>query len=259
VINLDRSADRLAAVTRTLHALGLPFERIEAVDGGKLSGEEISQLASNNGFAFFKPLTRGEIGCALSHRRALERVVELGCPCALILEDDFALQEDVAADGGARFRDVLAALSALGTACPDAVNLFGRRPRGAIVRTLGDSAQLLRSVSPPVGNVAVFWTQTGARKFLGQQPPFRRPVDVDRKHWWERNLDACWISPPPCTEGRALGQRSTIGARQSSGLGSRCRKLIYRGMFAVQSQWHFFRMYGVARWLRAQQRVQEPA
>lgn len=255
LINLKRSSDRLAAATATLTQGGLSFERIEAVDGSALPAEEFTRLAPHPGLAFFKSLTAGEVGCALSHRRALERIDAEAWPCALVLEDDFALRDELTQDGGASLRSLLSVLTSMAANGPDVINLFGQRPRGAIVRTLGKHGHLMRSASPPVGNVALFWTLRGARKFLRVPPPFLRPVDVDRKHWWERDLDACWISPPPCLEERALGTQSTIGARRSAGSTARFRKLLYRSKFAAASQWNYVHTYGVAAWLAAQRRT----
>lgn len=244
LLNLRRSPERLAEAARALGALGLAFERIEAIDGSSLGEAELRRHAPEAPRAFFKTLMPGEVGCALTHRAALARIVEAGWPCALVLEDD--------AEPDATLPAVLRALVALGPSLPDATNLYGRRPRGLVRALLGPDARLMQSVSPPVGNVAVVWSRRGAQRFLADAAPIRRPVDVDRKHWWERGLDACWISPPTCGEHRALGARSTIGPRRSAGVRARLRKLTYRAEFAIASQLAFARVHGLAAWMRAQ-------
>ncbi|MFG1287061.1 glycosyltransferase family 25 protein [Xanthobacter versatilis] len=77
VINLARRPDRLAFMRGQLDALGLAFERIEAVDGQR---EDVGQ-----GTDLITPV---EIACAMSHRKAWQRFLETGENRCLILEDD---------------------------------------------------------------------------------------------------------------------------------------------------------------------------
>ncbi|MGE0191481.1 MAG: glycosyltransferase family 25 protein [Planctomycetota bacterium] len=78
VINLDRSPARLAHMTRVLHALGIDFERIPAVDGRQLTAVDRQDT----------PLQPGEHGCFLSHRQAWRCILERGAEVAIVLEDD---------------------------------------------------------------------------------------------------------------------------------------------------------------------------
>ncbi|MDI4666559.1 glycosyltransferase family 25 protein [Xanthobacter autotrophicus] len=77
LINLSRRPDRLAFMRNQLDALGLPFERIDAIDGA------VANLGPRMG-----RITSGEHACALSHRKAWERFVESGAPHCLVMEDD---------------------------------------------------------------------------------------------------------------------------------------------------------------------------
>ena len=106
VINLARSADRKKSITTQLNKLRLAFELVEAVDGKALSYDELLNSVDRKRYDGWTELQRpGAIGCALSHRRAYQKMIEEGVPCALILEDDVevschlpALLEDLAAD-----------------------------------------------------------------------------------------------------------------------------------------------------------------
>lgn len=80
LINLERRPDRLAFMTAQLSELGLPFQRIEAIDG----------LSSDFGPATHA-LTGIERACALSHRKAWQYFLESGHSHCLILEDDVFL------------------------------------------------------------------------------------------------------------------------------------------------------------------------
>lgn len=90
LINLDKNPDRLAAADAQLKRLGVEYERFPAVYGKALSEEEIATLADDewarrlNG----RSLSRGEVGCALSHIQVYEKMVREGIPIALVLEDD---------------------------------------------------------------------------------------------------------------------------------------------------------------------------
>ena len=108
-INLDRRPDRLEALTA--HDWGdLSLERMAAVDGKKLEWDalvrdghvteegakearytEAEQLPTicRHTSSFSPHLTLAAVGCALSHRRAWERIAkQSACEWGLVLEDD---------------------------------------------------------------------------------------------------------------------------------------------------------------------------
>ena len=93
VINLDSSKDRLVSISQRLNELGIPFERIPAVNGRTLSDQQISQITYpydhfESKVRFTRELTKGEVGCFLSHRKCWERLLESEEEWALIMEDD---------------------------------------------------------------------------------------------------------------------------------------------------------------------------
>lgn len=88
VINLERSKDRMAFMHKQCGAMGLSYERVEAVDGSKISKEELRRVAT----PFCQKLcTDSMIGCALSHLKVWNRIAAEGTRCALIMEDDAEL------------------------------------------------------------------------------------------------------------------------------------------------------------------------
>ena len=94
VINLPHATARRERV-RTILAEhpSLDVEFIEAVDGRKLSAEEIERrfdLRKGNFRAMCRMLPE-EIGCTLSHQTCYRRMVAEGIPYALILEDDLTM------------------------------------------------------------------------------------------------------------------------------------------------------------------------
>lgn len=97
LINLARSKERLALMDRRLKALGVAYERIEAVDGKSLSRGQIA--SSYAGFRSWCAcgcrMPRGVLGCALSHLAVYQKIVKEQLPCALILEDDLIIDSQL--------------------------------------------------------------------------------------------------------------------------------------------------------------------
>ena len=97
IINLKRRTDKKRAMQKRLDDLKLKipylkYEFIEAVDGHVIDKEWLKQndaapLISWRDPKIRRPLTRGEIGCMLSHIYAFDKIIESGKP-GLIIEDD---------------------------------------------------------------------------------------------------------------------------------------------------------------------------
>ena len=73
VINLDARPDRLAFVADQLDREGLEFTRIAAFDGRKVDPGLIPEYDAPRAKSWFgRELTGGEIGCYISHLRAID-------------------------------------------------------------------------------------------------------------------------------------------------------------------------------------------
>ena len=94
VINLDRSPDRLAWITRHLEDLGLAFMRVAGIDGmalpEPLPGIDRDLFRTCHG----RELRGTDAGCYLSHLRALSMFLATGHRYAVILEDDILLSRE---------------------------------------------------------------------------------------------------------------------------------------------------------------------
>lgn len=86
VINLDRRPDRMAAIAANLKGVGLPFERVPAIDAQTLPAVGKGSV-----------LNRGSRACLLSHAKALRRFLDTPHPAALFLEDDAEVAADLPA------------------------------------------------------------------------------------------------------------------------------------------------------------------
>src|SRR5215472_10695428 len=89
VINLDRSPDRLRAISTQLLAAGIPYRRFPAVDGRfvDLDNDRIFDRSAYE-FRHGKTPAQGEIACTLSHLGVMRAFLETNSDSCLILEDD---------------------------------------------------------------------------------------------------------------------------------------------------------------------------
>lgn len=92
VINLQENVVRRMAIKSQLDKTNLNYEFIEAVNGSNLSDEEIKALVYD--YPNCK-LTKGEIGCALSHLSIYDRIIKENISHALIFEDDAIIPENI--------------------------------------------------------------------------------------------------------------------------------------------------------------------
>lgn len=95
VINLARSPERMARVGARLEALGVPFERVEAIDDAALTPEERRRSVSR--FLWWccslRPIMKGQVGCTLSHQLVYRKMVRENLAHACVLEDDVVLDD----------------------------------------------------------------------------------------------------------------------------------------------------------------------
>jgi hypothetical protein len=100
-INLDRRKDRNIHINKELKKLNWngPIERISAIDGSTLNLDSLNMYFDNNSInqakntkkINFRPgsyMTKGALGCALSHRKAWLNIYNGKDNKVLILEDD---------------------------------------------------------------------------------------------------------------------------------------------------------------------------
>lgn len=100
VINLARRPEKLRRVLQQLSDHNLSATIVTAMDGDAIMYQDdlraldVRVLAGYRGYSNHNmPFTTGEVGCFLSHYTIWHYMVERGIPSALILEDDFDLQD----------------------------------------------------------------------------------------------------------------------------------------------------------------------
>ncbi|HIX57364.1 MAG TPA: glycosyltransferase family 25 protein [Candidatus Anaerobiospirillum pullistercoris] len=105
VINMPASQQRREMMEPQLQKLGFDYEFFAATDGRHLSEKEMQKcqpddrvtLNLRGGFKVFLEgkVTAKEIGCALSHLRLYQHIVDLGLDRALVFEDDLHIHPDM--------------------------------------------------------------------------------------------------------------------------------------------------------------------
>jgi glycosyl transferase family 25 len=225
LINLDRSPDRLAFMQAEANRIGLKFERVPAVDRTAVPDDLRAQFLAPDGSPA-GPLSPGEVGCYASHLTVHQRVVREGLPCAVVLEDDARLTPHL--------MDVVPAAVTVAPEDWDLIHLSAVVNRAVYAMAdLPGGCHLVRYMRPPRGTAGYIISRSGAAKMLAPAPR-RRPIDVDLKLAYERNLDVLGVYPPPVIWGNHFP--SEIWSKSGDGLQKRTRpsaKETFRGHLYV--------------------------
>lgn len=97
MINLERRSERRIKMERSFKEIGLTVESVPAVDGQTLTDESLEELGVRflPGYAdpyHNRPMTKGEIGCFLSHFWIWEKMRMENLNEILVLEDDIRFE-----------------------------------------------------------------------------------------------------------------------------------------------------------------------
>jgi glycosyl transferase family 25 len=229
IINLPSSTDRRRAMVEQLARLRMEAVFIEAVDGRAMDPEQRAAHCAESFTAFHSPLTAAEVGCYLSHLKALQYIADHGWPWTVVLEDDVALPAD--------FARRLSVVCREAAADYDLVKLNGRLRQHLVLQTLSNGDRLVRFRRPPISAGAHLWSTAGVRKILTHSRLVRRPIDVEIKHWWEMDLHVATLVPELVQFHPVIGQTSTIGARSIRSVHGCYRRLRYKLMYGLASRY----------------------
>ncbi|GGY74420.1 glycosyl transferase [Cellvibrio zantedeschiae] len=99
LINLDKDTHRLGFFKSNFERLGIPFERISAVDGRTYSDQDYQNFMSTRprNYNRDKPKTwlRGQMGCFLSHYCVWKKIAEGRENFCAVFEDDIHISDDL--------------------------------------------------------------------------------------------------------------------------------------------------------------------
>ncbi len=196
VINVKSYTERRQHITQELQKLALPYRMIEAVDGQLLSDDEIQKVYSEKETIKYtkRPLSNGEIACALSHISIYQTMLAEDIKEAIILEDDAALnQQFIETVHTARTllpKDWQLLLLGYGEFF-EHVNFFdGKKQhrqhvcRIPIAKSLSADLSIALPLSVVYGGFAYLINQSGAKQLLEKTQLLSRPFDCytgDRK------------------------------------------------------------------------------
>lgn len=190
VINLDRSKNRMNEFKKGFRKTNLEIERISAVDGNLIN---IKSFADD--YICRKEMGRsiqpGEVGCFLSHKKALERFLSTDSKYAIIFEDDA-----IPSDG---FKATILSV----------IEKFLQNNKKTVAINLGALDFKYSSQVMPIKNnilrcahrfpmlaTGVLWTRPGANRFLENAPTVTMPYDNFLRFLFSGTNNCFSIQPP---------------------------------------------------------------
>lgn len=206
VINLDRSPERWAEILRAFQGTDISLIRVSGVD--------VSQMASRPGLpefnenAFRRNMGReamnGEIGCYLSHLKALRMFLETDASYAIIAEDDMIPAADLvqAVCGACRFSHTW-----------EFVRLYKCRHTGMFSYARLDSGHVLCvALTDFILTAAYLVNRRGAKRLLERLACMNVPYDAALHHGWPGIREASLY--PNGVELSEQSQQSTINLQK---------------------------------------------
>jgi len=247
VINLDRSKERWAKINDHLTGYGLLAQRISAVDAKALPFETLQKHYNSemNRTDFFIGLKPAEIGCFLSHRKALKAFLNnSNKPFAIILEDDveFVTHPQTLCEQW---------LEILNVNSPVMLKLFKRRLisgkiEWSCVTTTERNSYLDKVVHAklvPLGTQGQVVNRAGAANLLTAFEKFSMPVDVAYQHWWHHGVKVLVVTPNQLNEISQSVGGTNIGGAQDMLLKIKVKRELGRSWFRLKlkivSAWHY--------------------
>lgn len=191
VINLARATERRTVMEQQLAGFGMQGKFLTATDGRTLSDAEKNSVDHNvrRSISLY-PLSNNEIGCWLSHKRAMEQLIASGAPMAAIIEDDARLFPE--------FATVLKAIEELPFSF-DVIDLHRKFKRQEIfipLRQLTPQNKLGRIGYTHMGAIGYVISRQGAEKFLNSVTRLGHAVDKEMHRYWANGLDLFGLEHP---------------------------------------------------------------
>lgn len=192
LINLDKSTKRLENITPMLNGLPIKTYRVQAVEGDSLATHEVEDLVDMHKFNEYRGRfpKKGEIGCSLSHYKALKQFLASSLSFALILEDDVLfdptqltqiLEKAIA---HRKHWDVLA---------------MQLNHRGLPVKTmdLDNQYRIVRYYGSVVESGAYLLNRKAAEAYINYFFPIKLPYDYFYTREWEMGIKFRGVEPRP--------------------------------------------------------------
>jgi glycosyl transferase family 25 len=231
VISLPRSRERRVFIVRELSRVGADYEIVDGVDGRQLDLSDPEVV--DEGLRSARDFQPGVVGCALSHLRVYNKVLESGAASGLVLEDDVVLPDDFRAmtsDVASRLRGAEVALLNYQSAEPCRLTT-----QGAV--QLGPSRQVALPVTlRRLNSTAAYIITRGACERMAKLVlPVRTPADDWAFYYQEGGFDRLYCVAPIAVQ-KAPEFRSTIDWYPAGSVQGRVREFVARKKLPVLYQ-----------------------
>ncbi len=231
IIHMPGSSNRAANVEHLLFSLP-KAEVIEAVNGRAVAADlaEILHPGDLHGPKYPFPLSPGEVGCFLSHRRCWQHIVDADWDYALIVEDDLALDPPL-------WQDALT-LIAQQASQESFIRLPAKHREVPAVQISqqGESKLFLPKVIG-LQTVAQVVGRAAARRLLAATEHLDRPVDTFLQMHWVHAQKIQTILPNGVSEQTEALGGSTIQKRKTgSKLSREFKRALYRAQVSARPQ-----------------------
>ncbi|MEZ6131735.1 MAG: glycosyltransferase family 25 protein [Planctomycetaceae bacterium] len=227
VITLERSVERRPHADWIVSQLPLPSEILNAVDGRALPQDLVAEVCQRQIHSPKYPheLSRGEIGCFLSHRNAWQTILDRNLDAALILEDDITFDRDELCSA-VKFVEL--------SAEPGDYVQFQVRDVVAFAPEVRDCGHALIQPRPAMlRTTAQFVTREAAQRLLDVTQSFDRPVDTFLQMTWITGVPVKVVTPCVVREiSQQLGGSTLGGSRRP--WHERLRRELLRPVYRAQ-------------------------
>lgn len=183
IVNLKQSVDRRVHMEQVLSSLPLEYEFVEAVDGRVLTDGYLKEVYDEKACIrnIGRPLSRGEVACALSHVKIWEMIKGRGLEEAFIMEDDICIKDTQA------FIDILSQNNRGRYPSKWELILFahgnskivghGTKTLSFCRRHIHDSYEICRFKAIAWGTLGYLINQRGVKRLLEVIKPLRSTID----------------------------------------------------------------------------------
>lgn len=226
IIHLTRATDRKPQVDKLIHELPVKTEVIDAVDSRTLTDAEIGRVYKHKLHAPRYPfeLSKNEIACFLSHRKAWQAIVDQQLDTGFVIEDDIELTDVF----NAAFHAVSNHFE------PGSFVRFTFRDDREDGREVFRNNEVRIIIPNPIGlgMVAQLVSFDAAKKLLAITERFDRPVDTTIQMRWVTDLQPLAVIPGGVKEISAQLGGTTIQHKKS--LSDKLKREIMRPIYRMR-------------------------
>lgn len=192
VINLESATKRWSHILSTFSEAGINFIRIDAIDGNSVDLRPAVYSENAYRWRHGRETNPPEVGCYLSHLRALEAFLASDAEIALICEDDITVGPDLS---------VVLTSALTDPRCWNVLRLAGlSEGRPLRVKRLPGGYRLCINLARMKGAGAYLIDRQAAQTFATRLVPMRLPYDHAMDREWFHGLSAACVLPFPINQ-----------------------------------------------------------